>query len=107
MGDPQCIERKERFSNVLIDYQPEQYFDARLVLKEEPYLEDSSFALLSMNLYLAPGQYMATYMKNMMYICTTYAHNTKACTDRRIFYEDSYKAVLADIQYHARLAYEV
>lgn len=30
----------------------------------------------------------------------------KACTDHRIFYDDLYKAVLADIQYHARLAYE-
>ena len=44
--------------------------------------------------------------KHRIYICTTYAHNTKACTDHRIFYEDLYKAVLADIQYHARLAYE-
>ena len=39
-------------------------------------------------------------------MCTTYAHDTKACTDHRIFFEDLYKAVLADIQYHARLAYE-
>ena len=44
--------------------------------------------------------------KHRIYICTTYAHDTKACTDHRIFYEDLYKAVLADIQYHARLAYE-
>lgn len=50
MGDPQCIEQKERFSNVLIDYQSERYFDARLILKEEPHPEDSSFTLLSMNL---------------------------------------------------------
>ncbi|URW89967.1 hypothetical protein M5E84_13430 [[Ruminococcus] torques] len=39
-------------------------------------------------------------------MCTAYAHDTKACTDHRIFYDDLYKAVLADIQYHARLAYE-
>ena len=44
--------------------------------------------------------------KHRIYTCTTYAHDTKACTDHRIFYEDLYKAVLADIQYHARLAYE-
>ena len=44
--------------------------------------------------------------KHRIYTCTTYAHNTKACTDHRIFYEDLYNAVLADIQYHARLAYE-
>ena len=31
---------------------------------------------------------------------------TKACTDHRIYYEDLYNAVLADIQYHAALAYE-
>lgn len=37
---------------------------------------------------------------------TTYAHDTKACSDHRIYYEDLYNAVLADIQYHARLAYE-
>ena len=30
----------------------------------------------------------------------------EACSDHRIFYEDLYNAVLADIQYHARLAYE-
>lgn len=44
--------------------------------------------------------------RNRIYICTTYAHNTKSCTDHRIYYEDLYKAVLADIQYHARIAYE-
>ena len=44
--------------------------------------------------------------RHRIYVCTTYAHDTKACTDHRIFYEDLYKAVLADIQYHARLAYE-
>ena len=44
--------------------------------------------------------------RNRVYICTTYAHNTKSCTDHRIYYEDLYNAVLADIQYHARLAYE-
>lgn len=44
--------------------------------------------------------------RHRIYVCTTYARNTKACTDHRIFYDDLYKAVLADIQYHARLAYE-
>jgi len=47
-----------------------------------------------------------TKKRHRIYVCTTYAHNTKSCTDHRIFYEDLYKAVLADIQYHARLAYE-
>ena len=44
--------------------------------------------------------------RHRIYVCTTYAHNTKACTDHRIYYEDLYNAVLADIQYHARLAFE-
>ena len=44
--------------------------------------------------------------RNRVYVCTTYAHDTKACTDHRIYYEDLYKAVLSDIQYHAALAYE-
>lgn len=66
-GDPLCLEDKEHFKNVLVDYQPEKYFDARLILKEEPCPEDSSFTLLSMNLYLAPRKYMDTYMKNMLY----------------------------------------
>lgn len=44
--------------------------------------------------------------RNRVYTCTAYAHNTKSCTDHRIYYEDLYKAVLADIQYHARIAYE-
>lgn len=44
--------------------------------------------------------------RHHIYVCTTYARNTKACSDHRIFYEDLYNAVLADIQYHARLAYE-
>lgn len=44
--------------------------------------------------------------RNRIYVCTAYAHNTKACTDHRIYYEDLYNAVLADIQYHAALAYE-
>lgn len=44
--------------------------------------------------------------RHRIYVCATYARNTRACTDHRIFYEDLYNAVLADIQYHARLAYE-
>lgn len=44
--------------------------------------------------------------RHRVYVCTTYAHNTKACTDHRIFYDDLYDAVLADIQYHAQLAHE-
>lgn len=44
--------------------------------------------------------------KHRIFICTTYARDTKKCTDHRIYYEDLYNAVLADIQYHARLAYE-
>ena len=44
--------------------------------------------------------------RHRIYVCTTYAHNTKACTDHRIYYEDLYNAVLADIQYHARLAFK-
>ena len=44
--------------------------------------------------------------RHRIYVCTAYAHDTKACTDHRIFYDDLCKAVLADIQYHARLAYE-
>lgn len=44
--------------------------------------------------------------KHRIFVCTTYAENTRACTDHRVFYEDLYSAVLADIQYHARIAYE-
>lgn len=44
--------------------------------------------------------------RHHIYVCTTYAHDTKVCSDHRIYYEDLYNAVLADIQYHARLAYE-
>lgn len=44
--------------------------------------------------------------RHRIYVCTTYAHDTKACSDHRIYYEDLCNAVLADIQYHARLAYE-
>ena len=47
-----------------------------------------------------------TKKRHRIYVCTTYARNTKQCTDHRIFYEDLYNAVLADIQYHAKLAYE-
>lgn len=44
--------------------------------------------------------------RHRIYICCTYNRNTKACSDHRIFYDDLYDAVLADIQYHAQLAYE-
>lgn len=44
--------------------------------------------------------------RHHIFVCTTYARNTKSCTDHRIFYDDLYNAVLADIQYHARIAYE-
>ena len=43
--------------------------------------------------------------RNRDYVCTTYAHDTKACTHHCIYYEDLYKAVLTAIQYHAALAY--
>ena len=44
--------------------------------------------------------------RHHIFVCTTYAKNTQRCTDHRIFYDDLYDAVLADIQYHAQLAYE-
>lgn len=44
--------------------------------------------------------------RHHIFVCTTYARNTKSCTDHRIFYDDLYNAVLADIQYHSRIAYE-
>ena len=66
-GDPLCLEDKEFFWNVLVDYKPEKYFDARLVLKEEPDPEDGTFILQSMNLYFAPAQDMDVYMKERMY----------------------------------------
>lgn len=47
-----------------------------------------------------------TRSRHRIYVCTTYARDTKKCTDHRIFYDDLYNAVLTDIQYHARLAYE-
>ena len=44
--------------------------------------------------------------RHRIFVCNTYAKNTQRCTDHRIFYDDLYDAVLADIQYHAQLAYE-
>lgn len=44
--------------------------------------------------------------RHRIFVCSTYGNNTKDCTDHRIFYEDLYNAVLADIQYHAHLAFE-
>lgn len=66
-GDPLCLEDKEHFQNVLVDYRPEKYFDTRLVLKEEPDPEDGRFILKSMDLYFAPTQNLKIYMKDMMY----------------------------------------
>nr|WP_217937089.1 hypothetical protein [Enterocloster clostridioformis] len=66
-GDPLCLEDKEHFKNVLVDYSPEKYFVARLVLKEEPDPEDKSFTLRYMNLYLAPQRMINVYMNNQMY----------------------------------------
>lgn len=47
-----------------------------------------------------------TKKRHRIYVCTTYARNTKACSDHRIFYDDLYNGVLDDIRYHARLAFE-
>ena len=66
-GDPLCIEDKERFRNVLVDYRPEKYFDARIILKEEPDPEDARFILKYMDLYFAPLQDLKIYMNNRMY----------------------------------------
>lgn len=40
-----------------------------------------------------------------IFVCGTYAANTKACTDHRIFYDDLYEAVLSDIREMASLAF--
>ena len=40
-----------------------------------------------------------------IFVCGTYAANTKACTDHRIFYDDLYEAVLADVREMAALAF--
>lgn len=66
-GDPLCLEDKERFRNVLVDYRPEKYFDARIILKEEPDPEDARFILKYMDLYFAPLQDLKIYMNNRMY----------------------------------------
>ena len=66
-GDPLCLEDKERFQNVLVDYRPEKYFDVRLVLKEEPDPQDARFILKYMDLYFAPPQDLKIYMNNRMY----------------------------------------
>lgn len=42
--------------------------------------------------------------KHKIYVCMTYARDTKACKDHRIFYDDLYNAVLTTIQSHAKLA---
>lgn len=54
----------------------------------------------------AMSQRYWTRNRHKIFVCNTYAENTKACTDHRIFYDDLYAAVLADIQRHAKLAYE-
>ena len=55
-GAPLCIEDKEHFRNVLVDYRPEKYFDARIILKEEPDPEDARFILKYMDLCRAEHQ---------------------------------------------------
>ena len=66
-GDPLYLDNKERFKNVLIDYQPEKCFDVRLVLKEEPDPQDARFILKCMDLYFAPPQDLKIYMNNRIY----------------------------------------
>lgn len=66
-GDPLCLEEKERFMNVLVDYTPDKNFDARIVLKETPAPDDKNINLLSMELYFSPAEDMHVYLKNMMF----------------------------------------
>ena len=66
-GDPLCLEEKERYMNVLVDYTPDKNFDARIVLKESPVPEDKNINLLSMELYFSPAEDIHVYLKNMMF----------------------------------------
>lgn len=66
-GDPLCLKDKEHFKNVLVDYWPEKYFDARLVLKEKPDPEEGKAILKYMDLYFAPEQDLKIYMNDRMY----------------------------------------
>lgn len=53
----------------------------------------------------AMSQRYWTKKRHKIFVCNTYAENTKACNDHRIFYDDLYAAVLADIQRNAAVAY--
>lgn len=68
-GDPMYFEEYtgERLKELTVDYNPPQYFEAGVVLKEEEIPEYPGFVLRSMCVYLAPKETISTYMSGMMY----------------------------------------
>lgn len=70
-GNPLYLEQYEhnqkRLREFVVDYNPESFFNAAPISKEEPYQKDQPYTLLSINRYFAPEQYLGTYMRDWMH----------------------------------------
>lgn len=68
-GDPLYMKEYsgERLKSLIVDIQPPNHYEARVVLEEQPMEEFSDMMINSMTIYLAPKETIETYMQDMMY----------------------------------------
>lgn len=68
-GDPLYFKqyKGEKLEKLILNLQPPNRFDARLVLQEERCKEFPSYMIRTMALYMAPEQTIEIYMQQMMY----------------------------------------
>ena len=68
-GDPLYFEqfKGRKLQSLVVDYQPPEHFEARLVLQERESKEVEGFMERNMELFLAPAKAMETYLDGMMY----------------------------------------
>lgn len=69
MGDPLYFEEYtgKRLQELIVDYKPPQFFEAGVVLREEPDEKYPEIIMRTMSIYLAPKETLRTYMSGMMY----------------------------------------
>lgn len=67
-GDPMYFEEftGRRLDELIVDFKPPQYFEARVILTEQPMEEYPEFMEQTMTLYLAPEQTLKVYMDGCM-----------------------------------------
>ena len=68
-GDPLYFEEfeGEKLKNLVVDFKPPRYFEAKVVLEETPYDEMPDEMSRTMTIFLAPAKTMGVYLNDMIF----------------------------------------